>query len=66
MAEDKRSIIRPGSALPAQIGETKPSKALLAAMVMPQIIATYGAGHVESNCELAMKYAENLLTLDGE
>ena len=53
-------------AIEATIGEPKPSAALLAALVLPQIIATYGAGHVESNCNLAMKYAETLLTLDGE
>ena len=32
----------------------------------PLLEATYGAGHVESNCNLAMKYARELLTLDGE
>ena len=52
-------------AIEATIGESKPSAALLAAIVLPQIIATYGAGHVESNCNLAMKYAETLLTLGG-
>ena len=39
---------------------------VLAALVLPQIIATYGAGHVESNCNLAMKYSRELLTLDDE
>ena len=53
-------------AIEAVLVESQPSAALLAALVLPQIIATYGAGHVESNCNLAMKYAETLLTLDGE
>lgn len=71
MNEEQRKAGRPPKdkfvqAIEATIGESKPSAALLAAMVLPQIIATYGAGHVESNCNLAMKYAETLLTLDGE
>lgn len=53
-------------AIEATIGESKPSAALLAALVLPSIMETYGAGHVESNCNLAMKYARELLTLDGE
>ena len=71
MNEETRKLGRPPKdkfvqAIEATIGESKPSAALLAALVLPQIIATYGAGHVESNCNLAMKYARELLTLDGE
>ena len=71
MNEETRKPGRPPKekfvqAIEATIGEYKPSAALLAALVLPQIIATYGAGHVESNCNLAMKYAETLLTLDSE
>ena len=71
MTEEQRKPGRPQKdkfvqAIEATIGESKPSAALLAAWVLPQIIATYGAGHVESNCNLAMKYAEALLALDGE
>ena len=71
MTEETRKPGRPPKdkfvqAIEATIGESKPSAALLAALILPQIIATYGAGHVESNCNLAMKYAETLLTLDGE
>lgn len=71
MNEEQRKVGRPRKdatvqAIEAVIGESQPSAALLAALVLPQIIATYGAGHVESNCNLAMKYASELLTLDGE
>ena len=71
MTEEQRKPGRPPKdkfvqAIEATIGESKPSAALLAALILPQVIATYGAGHVESNCNLAMKYAETLLTLDGE
>ena len=71
MNEETRKPGRPPKdkfvqAIEATIGESKPSAALLAALVLPQIIATYGAGHVESNCNLAMKYARELLTLGGE
>lgn len=71
MNEEQRKPGRPRKdatvqAVEAVLGEPQPSAALLAALVLPQIIATYGAGHVESNCNLAMKYAETLLTLDGE
>ena len=71
MNEEIRKVGRPRKdvtvqAIEAVLGESQPSVALLAALVLPQIIATYGAGHVESNCNLAMKYAETLLTLDGE
>lgn len=71
MNEETRKVGRPRKdatvqAIEAVIGESQPSAALLAALILPQIIATYGAGHVESNCNLAMKYAETLLTLDGE
>lgn len=71
MNEEQRKPGRPRKdatvqAIESVIGESKPSAALLAAMVLPQIIATYGAGHMESNCNLAMKYAETLLTLDGQ
>ena len=71
MNEEQRKVGRPRKdatvqAIEAVIGESQPSAALLAAMVLPQIIATYGAGHVESNCNLAMKYARELLTLYGE
>lgn len=71
MTEETRKLGRQpkdkfAKAIEATIGESKPSAALLAALVLPQIIATYGAGHVESNCNLAMKYARELLTLDGE
>ena len=71
MNEETRKPGRPPKdkfvqAIEATIGESRPYSAMLAALVLPQIIATYGAGHVESNCNLAMKYAETLLTLDGE
>ena len=71
MNEEIRKVGRPRKdvtvqAIEAVLGESQPSAALLAALVLPQIIATYGAGHVESNCNLAMKYARELLTLDGE
>ena len=71
MNEEQRKPGRPrkdatAQAIEAVLGESQPSAALLAALVLPQIIATYGAGHVESNCNLAMKYARELLTLDGE
>lgn len=71
MTEETRKPGRPRKdatvqAIEAVIGESQPSAALLAALVLPQIIATYGAGHVEANCNLAMKYAETLLTLGGE
>lgn len=71
MNEEQRKPGRPKKdatvqAIEAAIGESQPSAALLAALVLPQIIATYGAGHIESNCELAMKYSMQLLTLDGE
>lgn len=71
MNEEQRKPGRPrkdatAQAIESVLGESQPSAALLAALVLPQIIATYGAGHVESNCNLAMKYAETLLTLDGE
>ena len=71
MTEEQRKPGRPRKdttvqAIEAVLGESQPSAALLAALVLPQIIATYGAGHVESNCNLAMKYACELLTLDGE
>jgi hypothetical protein len=71
MTEEQRKPGRPRKDATVQeiesvIGESQPSAALLAALVLPQIIATYGAGHVDSNCKLAMKYARELLTLDGE
>ena len=71
MNEEQRKPGRPRKdatvqAIEAVLGESQPSAALLAALVLPQIIATYGAGHVESNCNLAMKYARGLLTVDGE
>ena len=71
MTEDQRKPGRPrkdatAQAIEAVLGESQPSAALLAALILPQIIATYGAGHVESNCDLAMKYANRLLTLCGE
>lgn len=71
MNEEQRKVGRPRKdvtvkAIEEIIGESKQSAALLAALVLPQIIATYGAGNVESNCNLAMKYAETLLTPDGE
>lgn len=71
MTEETRKPVRPPrdkfvQAIEATIGESKQSAALLAALILPQVIATYGAGHVESNCNLAMKYAQELLTLDGE
>lgn len=71
MTEEQRKPGRPPKdkfvqAIEATIGESKPSTALLAAMVMPAIIAQCGAHGVEANCNLAMKYARELLTLDGE
>lgn len=71
MNEEQRKAGRPRKDVTVQaietvIGESQPSAALLAALVLPSIMATYGAGHVESNCNLAMKYAETLLTPDGE
>ena len=71
MNEEQRKVGRPRKdvtvqAIEAAIGESQQSAALLAALVMPAIIAQCGAHGVESNCNLAMKYAETLLTLDGE
>ncbi|MGL4638401.1 MAG: hypothetical protein ACRCVX_01510 [Shewanella sp.] len=71
MTEETRKPGRPRKdatvqAIEAAIGESQPSAPLLAALVLPSIMATYGVGHVESNCKHAMKYAEMLLTLDGE
>ena len=71
MTEEQRKPGRPRKdatvqAIESVLGESQPSAALLAALVLPQIIATYGTGHVESNCNLAMKYSIRLLTLDGE
>lgn len=71
MTEETRKPCRPAKdkfvqAIEETIGESKPSPALLAAIVMPAIIAQCGASGVDANCELAMKYAEKLLTLCGE
>ena len=71
MNEEQRKPGRPRKdatvqAIEAVLGESQPSAALLAALILPQVIATYGAGHVESNCNLAMKYSRELLTLDVE
>lgn len=71
MNEEQRKPGRPPKdkfvqAIEETIGESKPSAALLAALVLPAIIAQCGAHGVDNNCNLAMKYAETLLTLDGE
>ena len=57
MTEEQRKPGRPKKdatvqAIEAVLVESQPSAALLAALVLPQIIATYGAGHVESNFSL--------------
>ena len=71
MTEETRKPGRPKKdatvqAIESVLGESKPSAALLAALVMPAIISQCGAHGVESNCNIAMKYARELLTLDGE
>lgn len=66
MSEEQRKVGRQRKDAEVNSKECRPSTATLAALVLPQIMVTYGVGNVESNCELAMKYSMRLLTLDGE
>ena len=66
MSEEQRKVGRQRKDAEVNSKECRPSAATLAALVLPQIMVTYGVGNVESNCELAMKYSMRLLTLEGE
>ena len=66
MGEEQRRAGRQRKDTEVNSKECRPSAATIAALVLPQIMVTYGVGNVESNCDLAMKYSMRLLTLDGE
>lgn len=66
MSEEQRKVVRQRKDAEVNQKEFRTSAATLAALVLPQIMVTYGVGNIESNCDLAMKYSMRLLTLDGE